>query len=138
MHPAVVIVQCAEVVYLGFCKKTKGPTFEKIPGEGDKNLPQRIFNLNSTVSPFPVEKGSGEGNPLPIRFLIFCMQMVHFDAFYTLFNGRYNWIYVFICRHALRRGAAREGGLDSESDDDDDSRPFGKHSTFIVIISFKI
>jgi len=42
-----------------FAKKRKGPTFEKIPGEGDKNLPQRIFNLNSMVSPSPVENGLG-------------------------------------------------------------------------------
>jgi len=77
-------------------KSGRGQHLKKIPGEGDKNLPQRIFNLNSMVPPSPVEKESGKGNSLPIRFLIFCMQMVHFDAFYTMFDGRYNWIFMYL------------------------------------------
>jgi len=24
------------------------------------------------------------------------VQMVHFDAFYTLFNGKYNWIFTYL------------------------------------------
>jgi len=43
--PAVVIVQCAEVVYLGFCKKKrKEPTFEKkFLGRKTKTLPREFL-----------------------------------------------------------------------------------------------